>query len=162
CKRLHSEGGKGRMLILSGALNQGARYAKYAAVVAVIFSALLFARPAFAQGTADVVGRLTDTSGAVLPGATVTAENVGTNNVRTTITSETGDYAFNLLPIGTYAVKIELPGFRTYTTRITLATGDRARVDAQMQVGDISQSVEVAAETTPLQTDTSTIGVSIQ
>src|SRR5262249_41106585 len=95
----------GRMLILSGALNQGMRYAKYSAVAAIIFFSLLCAQPALAQGTADLVGRVTDASGAVLPGATVTAENAGTNNVRTTITSETGDYAFNLLPIGTYAVK---------------------------------------------------------
>jgi len=104
------------------------------------------------------VGRVTDTSGAVLPGVTVTTENVATNNMRTTITSETGDYAFNVLPIGAHVVKVELPGFRTYTTRITLATGDRARVDVQMQVGEVSQSIEVAAEATALQTDSSTIG----
>jgi len=53
---------------------------------------------------------------------------------------------------------VELPGFRTYTTRITLATGDRARVDAQMQVGEVTQSIEVAAEVTALQTDSATIG----
>jgi hypothetical protein len=67
---------------------------------------------AFAQGTADIVGRVTDTSGAVLPAVTVTAENIATKNVRTTITGETGDYVFTLLPIGAYTVKIELSGFR--------------------------------------------------
>ncbi|OLD69076.1 MAG: hypothetical protein AUI45_08810 [Acidobacteria bacterium 13_1_40CM_2_56_11] len=130
---------------------------------AVILGAvILAAQPAGAQGTADLVGRVSDASGAVLPGVMVTAENVRTNVGRTTITSETGDYFFNLLPIGTYSVKIELAGFRTYTTRVTLATGDRARLDAQMQVGEVSQSIEVAAEATPLQTDSSTIGVTIQ
>jgi len=128
----------------------------------ILGAVILAAQPAGAQGTADLVGRVSDASGAVLPGVMVTAENVRTNVGRTTITSETGDYFFNLLPIGTYSVKIELAGFRTYTTRVTLATGDRARVDAQMQVGEVSQSIEVAAEATPLQTDSSTIGVTIQ
>src|ERR671930_134588 len=128
-------------------------------MVAAIFCVLIFCvQPALAQGTADLVGRVTDTSGAVLPGAMVTAENVATNSVRTTVTSETGDYAFNVLPIGAHVVKVELPGFRTYTTRVTLATGDRARVDVQMQVGEVSQSIEVATEATALQTDSSTIG----
>ena len=132
-------------------------------ILVVIFAAyVLSGRTALAQGTADLVGRITDTTGAVLPGVMVTAENVATNVGRSTISSETGDYVFNLLPIGTYSVKIELGGFRTYTTRVILATGDRARVDAQMQVGEVSQSIEVAAEATPLQTDSSTIGVTIQ
>src|SRR5215831_7024113 len=119
--------------------------ARRRAFVVILGAVILAAQPAWAQGTADLVGRVSDVSGAVLPGVMVTAENVGTNVGRTTITSETGDYFFNLLPIGTYSVKIELAGFRTYTTRVTLATGDRTRVDAQLQVGDISQSVEVAA-----------------
>ena len=62
--------------------------------------------------TADLVGRVTDGSGAVLPGATVTVTHTGTGQMRTQVTSETGDYAFNLLPIGTYDIKIELEGFK--------------------------------------------------
>ena len=104
-------------------------YFKHWTFAAIFCVLIVCAQPALAQGTADLVGRVTDTSGAVLPGAMVTAENVATNNMRTTITSETGDYAFNVLPIGAHVVKVELPGFRTYTTRITLATGDRARVE---------------------------------
>ncbi len=83
---------------------------------------------AAAQGTADMVGRVADSSGGVLPGVTVTARHLATNLTRTTVTSETGDYAFTALPIGEYEVKTELSGFRTETSRITLATGDRARV----------------------------------
>src|SRR5215510_9347786 len=131
------------------------RYFARCALAVISFVLISCAQPALAQGTADLVGRVTDSSGAVLPGVMVTAENVATNVGRTTITSETGDYTFNLLAIGAYTVKIELAGFRTYTTRITLATGDRARVDGQLQVGDISQSVDVATEATVLQTDSS-------
>ena len=61
--------------------------------------------------TADIVGRVTDSSGGILPGATVTIENVGTHDIRTAPTSGSGDYVFTLLPIGTYTVKIELQGF---------------------------------------------------
>ena len=73
---------------------------------------LLFTTLSFAQGTADIVGRVTDASGGVLPAVTVTAENIATKNVRTTVTTDTGDYVFTLLPIGIYTVKIELQGFQ--------------------------------------------------
>ena len=66
----------------------------------VALSCLLLATSAGAQiTTGDVVGRVTDQSGAVLPGATITVENVGTHDVRTTVASATGDYVVNLLPI---------------------------------------------------------------
>ena len=71
-------------------------------LAALLFlSCLVFPTSSFAQTTADIVGRVTDASGAVMPGATVTLENVGTRDVRTTVTTETGDYVFTLLPIGT-------------------------------------------------------------
>ena len=65
--------------------------------------------------TADIVGRVTDSSGGVLPGATVTIENVGTRDIRVVPTNSSGDYLVTLLPIGTYTVKIELQGFGTQT-----------------------------------------------
>jgi hypothetical protein len=114
---------------------------------------------AFAQATADILGTVTDNSGAVLPNAKVTATNVETGLVRTSATSSSGDYSFTLLPIGAYSISIEAQGFKTFTApRVTLATGDRTRVDAQMQVGDVRQTVEVQAEAAALQTDSSTVG----
>ena len=113
---------------------------------------------AFAQGTADIVGRVSDVSGGVLPAVSVTAENVATKISRSTITSPTGDYTFTLLPIGAYTVKIELAGFQTVNARVDLATGDRARVDAKMQVGTVAESVLVTGDAPLLQTDTSTVG----
>ncbi|HVT27360.1 MAG TPA: carboxypeptidase-like regulatory domain-containing protein, partial [Lacipirellulaceae bacterium] len=113
-----------------------------------------------AQETADIVGTVTDASGAVLPGATITLTNTGTSVSRTTQTSGTGDYIFNLLQVGTYSVKVEMKGFKTFTAPgIAIAAGDRARVDAKMAVGDVTQTVEVSGSVAPaLQTDTSTIG----
>src|SRR5207247_1162745 len=98
-----------------------------------------------------------DTSRGVLPATTVTAENAATKISRTTITSETGDYVFTLLPIGTYTVKIELQGFQTVNSRVELATGDRARVDAKMQLGTVSETVLVIGESPLLQTESATV-----
>ena len=122
--------------------------------------ALTLVLPALApaQGTtADIVGRVTDNTGAVLPGATVTVEHTATGDVRTATTSETGDYVFTLLPIGPYSVRIELQGFQTQLARVTLATGDRSRVDGRLQIGTLAETVSVTAEAPLLQTDTSTV-----
>ena len=97
-------------------------------LAAAVAFCLILHTAAFAQvTTADIVGRVTDSSGAVLPGVTVTVENVGTHDTRVAPTSASGDYTFNLLPIGAYTVKIELQGFITQTARVTLSAGDRAR-----------------------------------
>src|SRR5262245_59047488 len=108
------------------------RFRVLSLIVLVCSGGLMFPAASFAQTTADIVGRVTDTSGAVLPGATVSIENVGTGNIQTTITSDTGDYVFTLLLIGTYTVKIEMSGFQTQNARVVLASGDRMRVDGKL------------------------------
>lgn len=120
---------------------------------------LLLHSLAFAQvTTADIVGRVSDSTGAVLPGATVTITNEGTRDVRTAPTTESGDYAFNLLPIGTYAVKVELQGFGTQNTRLVLSAGDRARFDAKLSLGQVAENITVTATVSALQTESSTVG----
>src|SRR5438094_7335978 len=112
--------------------------------------------------TAAVVGRVTDSSGAVLPGVTVVIENLGTGATRSVVSSDTGDYVFNLLPAGRYSVRFELPGFKTFTiASLVLAAGDRARIDAQMMVGALNESVNVEEQAPLLQTDTATLGTAI-
>ena len=129
-------------------------------VVGAITVGILLSAAAWAQvTTADLVGRVTDASGGVLPGVTVTATHEGTGAVRSQVTSDTGDYAFTLLPIGTYDVKMELQGFRTQAARIVLASAARGRVDGRLEVGQVSETVEVTAEAPLLQTDASSVGV---
>jgi hypothetical protein len=126
--------------------------------VAIVALALLLTTPAFAQvTTADIVGRVTDASGAVLPGVTVTAENLGTQETRVAPTGASGDYAFTLLPIGRYKVTIELQGFTTQSANLALAAGDRSRLDIRLQVGAVSENVTVVAESPLVQTDSSTL-----
>ena len=118
---------------------------------------------AFAQvTTADIVGTVTDNSGAVVPGAKVTITNLDTEAPRQTQTDASGAYVVSLLPIGRYSVRVEANGFKAFTVAsTTLASGDRARVDAQMQVGEMSQTVEVQAQTPALQTDSSSQGSTV-
>jgi Carboxypeptidase regulatory-like domain len=111
------------------------------------------------QNTADIVGTVSDSSGASIPGATVTLTNTGTNVSQTTTTSATGDYTFTLVQVGSYSVRVESKGFKTVVTPVSVSAGDRTRVDQTMQVGDVTQTVEVSGSVTPaLQTDTSTLG----
>jgi hypothetical protein len=113
--------------------------------------------------TADIVGTVTDATGAVLPDATVTVINTGTGISKTLKSGKNGDYVFNLMQIGTYDVTVELAGFKTFVAHnLTLAAGDRARLDAKMTVGAITESIAVSAEAVAtLQTDSSTIGTLI-
>ncbi len=131
-------------------------------VATVIACALLLCviRVQAQQSTADVIGTVTDASGGVLPGATVTLTNTDTNISRTTETTGSGDYTFTLVQVGTYSIKVEAKGFKTFLApSLAVASGDRARVDAPMEVGDVTQSVEVQATVAPaLQTDTSSLG----
>ena len=110
--------------------------------------------------TADITGTVTDSSGAVLPGATVTLQNLGISTAQTIQTGSSGDYTFSLLPVGSYSVTVEAAGFKMFSQpNVTVAAGDRVRIDAQMQVGDVSQTVEVTGNVTAaLQTDSTTLG----
>src|SRR5438046_4399078 len=133
---------------------------RFAARCATAVAACCLTLPTAASAqvtTADLVGRVTDASGAVLPGVTVTVEHIGTHETRVAPTSASGDYAFNLLPIGRYSVKIELQGFTTQTASLALAAGDRSRLDVRLQVSAVSENVTVVAESPLVQTDSSTL-----
>lgn len=115
-----------------------------------ILAALLFvfllstARHAWAQGEASVNGTVTDTSGAVISGATVKLKNVEIGAVRTIVTDGGGHYDAPSLAVGKYEVSAEQAGFRTEVkTGITLAVGQRAEVDLMLEVGGVKQTISV-------------------
>jgi hypothetical protein len=106
------------------------------------------ARDAAAQGTTGaVIGTVKDSSGAVVPGATVTAVNVDTNVGRTTTSDERGEYTIEFLPIGRYRVSVTLDGFGRYTQEgVAIEVLRTARVDATLAVGSSTEHVEVMAD----------------
>jgi len=130
---------------------------------AVLGPLILFAFVASAQiTTADIVGRVADSSGAALTTAKLVLISLDTNIERATQANESGDYIFNLLPPGRYSLRVEASGFKTFhVTEITIAAGDRARIDASMQVGGTSESITVTGEIPALQTDSSTVGTAV-
>ena len=111
------------------------------------------------QMTADVLGTVTDTNGAAIVNAKVSAANLGTGDLRSATTDERGDYILNLLPIGHYSLKVEASNFKSYQVKsFQISVGDRLRLDARLQVGAVSETVVVTSEEAALQTDTATVG----
>ncbi len=107
----------------------------------------------------QILGLVTDSSGAVLPGATVTARRLATGDVRTTQSNETGNYIFPLLDVGDYEVTCAAKGFKTEIRGgITLQLQDKLRLDFQMQVGEQVERVEVTGAVGLLKTEDATLG----
>src|SRR5262245_6363947 len=121
-------------------------------VVVLIMNLVAFKDPAAAQAqiTGSIVGRVTDESGAVLPGVTVTATSPALQVPQiVNVTSVQGDYRITPLPIGTFEVVFSLTGFQTVRREgIRLTAGFIARVDVVLKVGAIEESITVAASPT--------------
>ncbi len=132
-------------------------------LVSMLGMVLLWTLSANAQvTTADVVGTVHDSTGAVIADAKVAITNLGTGLTRTAQSGASGDFVINSLPPGAYSVKIEAPSFKTYNvSTLTLASGDRTRIDAAMQAGQTTETVEVTTATPLLQTDSSTLSSTI-
>jgi hypothetical protein len=110
-------------------------------------------------GSAALAGLVVDQDGAPVPGATVTATAVGTNLFRTQITDHNGGYVVTGLVPGVYQLRVDVNRFRPLTREgIRLATGETVRVDAQLQVGAVNETVTVRADAPLLRSDTSALG----
>jgi hypothetical protein len=110
---------------------------------------------AAAQGTATIRGTVTDASGGVLPGATVTITNTGTKDSRTATTDDRGGYTFPALFNGVYELKVELEGFKTHDAKnITLSPNDNRGLDVMLEVGSLTDVVTVSSPVEIVQTET--------
>jgi hypothetical protein len=129
----------------------------------VLVALLLVSSAAFAQlTTADILGTVTDNTGAVIPGAAVTLTNLDTHEQRATTTNGSGDYSFTLLPTGHYSVTVKSSGFKLSSTdNLAVEAGDRARADAHMELGSEAQTIEVQAQTPLLQADNATVSSTV-
>jgi hypothetical protein len=97
-----------------------------------------------------ILGTVTDPSGAVVAGASVSVKNAGTGLERTTQTSADGSYALPELPIGTYTVTVTLTGFQTFQANgVTVDVAGERRVDAPLKTGQVSSKVEVSGDLLP-------------
>jgi hypothetical protein len=109
-----------------------------------------------------IVGTVTDPTGAMVGGATVTVTNIDTQVSQTVVTGATGHYSVPYLVSGSYRVKAERGGFQVAViSNVVVAAAQTVRADLRMQLGEVRQAVDVSAPATSLQTDTAVVGTTI-
>src|SRR5438552_11474951 len=120
---------------------------------------LLACGSVWAQATAQISGVVQDSTGAVLPGVEVTATQTDTGISRTTVSNETGAYVLPNLPVGPYRLEAGLPGFRTFVqSGIVLQVNTTPTVNITLQVGQVSEQVEVQANASLVETRSTAVG----
>jgi Carboxypeptidase regulatory-like domain len=118
---------------------------------------------AWAQATAQISGTVRDQSGAVLPGVEVTATQTETGVMRMTVTNETGTYQLQNLATGPYRLEASLPGFRTFVqTGIVLQVNANPVINPVLEVGQITDQIEVQANVAQVETRTTAVGSVIE
>ena len=110
----------------------------------------------------SITGLVTDSTGAVVARASVIVTNAATNTSRETVTSEAGKYVFRELPAAIYGLSIKQPGFRTYRQDgITVGVSQAITQDVMLQVGEVTETVEVHADASMLKTESAEISTSV-
>jgi hypothetical protein len=124
---------------------------------------MLLSCPALAYGQesrASVIGRVTDPTGGVVPGAKVQATNVATGTGASSLTNENGNYEIPYLLPGLHRIEVEMPGFKTSVRdQIELRVSDRMTLDFTLQLGQVSDSVTVTGETPLLDSASASVGM---
>ena len=108
---------------------------------------------ASAQTSATMAGRVNDTTGAIVPGATITARHLERSVERTTVTDADGRFVLAALPVGTYDVRAELTGFKPVSRQgLTLTVGQALSVDFTLEIGGVVEAVNVVGAASPVNT----------
>jgi len=117
------------------------------------------ATAAHAQAIGSIFGKVSDTSGGVLPGVTVTVTGSGLQQPLVATTSESGTYQFPSVPVGTYAVTFELASFKkALRQNIVITSGFNAGVDQKLEIGQMSEEVTISAASPVVDTKKTTTG----
>jgi Carboxypeptidase regulatory-like domain/TonB-dependent Receptor Plug Domain len=125
----------------------------------LLFILTAIAIPSLSQGTQNISGTVKDQSGSAIPGATVTISETDTGGVRSFTTDASGAYAIPNLSVGTYTVEVKATGFTTSVrSGIVLHVGDQPVIDVQMNVGSMTQTVEVASAVPTIDTSNAVVG----
>ena len=133
--------------------------ASYVLALMVIFASVSLAQ----IGTSTITGRVTDPSGSVVPNVTITVTQEETNFTFPATSNNEGLYRVLSLQPGKYKITFELQGFKKLVRdNVDLRVGDTLAVDAQLQVGEIGESIEVTAQTQLLETETSASGAVVE
>jgi Carboxypeptidase regulatory-like domain len=130
----------------------------------IISAALCLAAsiPAFSQTVGEITGEVKDATGALVPAVAVTATNTATNAQRSTQSNEAGIYSFPSLAPGSYNVRAEKSGFKSYSAKIEVQVQQTVRLDLEMAVGSVTETVEVSGSVQLLTTENATIGTVVE
>src|SRR5438093_2676767 len=134
-----------------------------AIVLIVIVGCIVAADKLWAQATAQISGTVRDQSGAVLPGVEITATQTDTGISRSSVTNETGTYILSNVVVGPYRLEAGLPGFRSFVqTGIVLQVNADAVINPVLEVGQVSETVEVQANAAQVETRSTAVGQVIE
>ncbi len=126
---------------------------KSAGLILFVFLTAVTPRLGAQAVTASIAGTVSDPSGARIPGAAVSVTNVLTSETHSTTANEQGDYVFPVLPIGQYRVQAEAPGFKKSVREgIVLTVNRNARVDAVLEVGQVTEEIRVLGDASVVDT----------
>jgi len=132
-------------------------------VASFVLAALLAGAAAAQSPMGTITGLITDSTGAVVPGVPVIAENLDTGVRARTVSSATGNYVIPNLPIGRYEVSVSAQGFKTWSRAdITLSANQTIRVDVELEVGQISERVTITAQPPALQTESTELSTNME
>ena len=135
---------------------------KRIAIFLMLVAALFATSSALGQSTATIQGTVTDSKGAVLPNATVVVKNRNTSTERTTQTDSDGVYQVAALPVGLYSIEVRVQGFKTQVAdQVTLEVAKTIVQNFQMDVGAISEQVQVSSDVPVIETATTSVGTVI-
>jgi hypothetical protein len=120
--------------------------ARMGIAVAMVF---MLAVAAFADITGDIQGTVIDPAGATVSAAKVTIKNLSTGALRTVAANEAGEFSSPQMDIGSYQVTVEKDGFKTFTQTVVVRSGERTRIEAKLEVGNVTESVQVESSALP-------------
>jgi hypothetical protein len=131
--------------------------------LAILLMLLVFSSKSIVAqlSTADILGTVTDSTGAIIPKANVTLINQDTSDQRAATSSDSGSYQFTLLPAGRYTVTVKAAGFKTATSNLAVEAGDRARADIHLVTGGATETIVVEASAPLLQADNATVSSTV-
>jgi len=121
----------------------------FAPLLAAILLSWALAVPSFADLTGDVQGTVTDASGARVADAKITIKNASNGATRTVTSGSEGDFSLPQLEIGNYQITVEKAGFKSFTQPLVVRSAEKTRIDAVMQLGNVTESVMVESSATP-------------
>ncbi|HKE31641.1 MAG TPA: carboxypeptidase-like regulatory domain-containing protein, partial [Candidatus Angelobacter sp.] len=128
-------------------------------LVSMVLLSIVFVPSMQAAPTGTILGTIRDANGSVVSGATVTALHIETNFSRSVVTDNNGDYIIASLPIGAYKITAALQGFKqAVMPDVVLQVDQKARIDINLEIGDITNQVTIAGTAPLVETERSSVG----